>query len=186
MECYGKLSEVNDRYDLYRSAMTKRRHSVAPASPAQKNINKDTKLLQDIKLAEWRNFMSGFTALHWDAKQGNSEMMRKILLLSQQGRPGVDVNTKSYEGYTPLHIAAIHRPESVLSVLVRDYGANCNIPDNSGKKPYHYLHKDASPKVREMLGDPHAGNYKPSSHEQHFSDLPKRFSTLSKLFQSKH
>ncbi|KAK1784496.1 hypothetical protein P4O66_000361, partial [Electrophorus voltai] len=103
-------------------------------------------LLQDIKLAERRNFMSGFTALHCAAKQGNSEMMRKILLLSQQGRPGVHVNTKSYDGYTPLHIAAIHRPESVLSVLVRGYGANCNIRDNCGKKAYQYLHKDASPK----------------------------------------
>ncbi|KAK1794469.1 hypothetical protein P4O66_011338 [Electrophorus voltai] len=207
------LSEVKDGYDLYRSAMSKRRHSVAPASPALKRVNKDTKpgldakqsaifllgprehewlvkcaagqqdqiwqlLLQDIKLAERRNFMPGFTALHWAAKQGNREMMRKILLLSRQGGPGVDVNTKSYDGYTPLHIAAIHRPESVLSVLVRDYGANCNIRDNSGKKPYHYLHKDASPKVREMLGDPHAGDYKPSGHEQHFSDLPKWFSTL--------
>ncbi|KAK1784502.1 hypothetical protein P4O66_000356 [Electrophorus voltai] len=215
------LSEVNDGYDLYRSAMTKRWHCVAPASPALKRVIKNTKpgldakqsaifplgprehewlvkcaagqqdqiwqlLLQHIKLAERRNFMSGFTALHCAAKQGNSEMMHKILLLSWQGGPGVDVNTKSYEGYTPLHIAAIHRPESVLSVLVCGYGANCNIHDNSGKKPYHYLHKDASPKVREMLGDPHAGDYKPSSHEQHFSDPPKGFSTLSKLFQSKH
>ncbi|KAK1783901.1 hypothetical protein P4O66_004764, partial [Electrophorus voltai] len=162
------------------SARTKQRHSVAPASPALKRVNKDTKpgvdtkqsvifplgprehewlvkcaagqqdqicqlLLQDIKLAEKRNFISGFTVLHWAAKQGNSEMVRKILLLSQQGGPGVDVNIKSYDGYTPLHMAAIHSHESVLSVLVRDYGANCNIRDNSGKKPYHYLHKDASP-----------------------------------------
>ncbi|KAK1784064.1 hypothetical protein P4O66_004326, partial [Electrophorus voltai] len=165
----------------WRSARTKQRHSVAPASPALKRVNKDTKpgvdtkqsvifplgprehewlvkcaagqqdqicqlLLQDIKLAEKRNFISGFTVLHWAAKQGNSEIVRKILLLSQQGGPGVDVNIKSYDGYTPLHMAAIHSHESVLSVLVRDYGANCNIRDNSGKKPYQYLHKDASPK----------------------------------------
>uniref|UniRef100_A0AAY5EYH6 Uncharacterized protein n=1 Tax=Electrophorus electricus TaxID=8005 RepID=A0AAY5EYH6_ELEEL len=215
------LSEVTDGYDLYRSARTKQRHSVTPASPALKRVNKDTKpgvdtkqsaifplgprehewlvkcaagqqdqicqlLLQDIKLAEKRNFISGFTVLHWAAKQGNSEMVRKILLLSQQGGPGVDVNIKGYDGYTPLHMAAIHSHESVLSVLVRDYGANCNIRDNSGKKPYHYLNKDASPKVREMLGDPHAADYKPSGHEQHFSNPSKGLSTLSKLFQSKH
>ncbi|KAK1784483.1 hypothetical protein P4O66_000482, partial [Electrophorus voltai] len=123
---------------------------------------------------------------YWAAKQGNSEIVRKILLLSQQGGPGVDVNIKSYDGYTPLHMAAIHSHESVLSVLVRDYGANCNIRDNSGKKPYQYLHKDASPKVREMLGDPHAADYKPPGYEQHFSDPPKGLSTWSKLFQSKH
>uniref|UniRef100_A0AAY5EMT5 Uncharacterized protein n=1 Tax=Electrophorus electricus TaxID=8005 RepID=A0AAY5EMT5_ELEEL len=191
------LIEVNDGYDLYRPAMSKQRHSMAPDSPALKRINKDTKpalgakqsaffplgprehdwlvkcpagqqdqicqlLLQDIMLAERRNFMSGFTALHWAAKQGNSEMMRKILLLSLQGGPEVDVNTKSFDGYTPLHIAAIHCHKSVLSVLVCDYGANCNMRDNSGKKPYRYLHKEASPKVKEMLGDPHAGDYKPS------------------------
>ncbi|KAK1784304.1 hypothetical protein P4O66_003692 [Electrophorus voltai] len=201
------------------SARTKQRHSVAPASPALKRVNKDTKpgvdtkqsaifrlgprehewlvkcaagqqdqicqlLLQDIKLAEKRNFISGFTVLHWAAKQGNSEMVRKILLLSQQGGPGVDVNIKSYDGYTPLHMAAIHSHESVLSVLVRDYGANCNIRDNSGKKPYHYLHKDASPKVRELLGDPHAADYMPSGHEQHFSNPSKGLSTLSKLFHT--
>ncbi|KAK1784521.1 hypothetical protein P4O66_004754 [Electrophorus voltai] len=177
------LSEVTDGYDLYRSARTKQRYSMAPASPALKRVNKDTKpgvdakqsvifplgprehewlvkcaagqqdqicqlLLQDIKLAEKRNFISGFTVLHWAAKQGNTEMVRKIFLLSQQGGSGVDVNTKSYDGYTPLHLAAIHSHESVLSVLVRDYGANCNIRDNSGKKPYHYLHKDASPKEK--------------------------------------
>ncbi|KAK1784049.1 hypothetical protein P4O66_004349 [Electrophorus voltai] len=113
-------------------------------------------------------------------------MVRKIFLLSRQGGPGVDVNTKSYDGYTPLHIAAIHCHESVLSVLVCDHGANCNIRDNRGKKPYHYLHKDASTKVREMLGPLHAGDYKPSGHKQHFSDPPNGFSTLNKLFQSKH
>ncbi|KAK1784050.1 hypothetical protein P4O66_021743 [Electrophorus voltai] len=43
------LSEVNDGYDLYRSAMTKQRHSMAPASPALKNINKDTKPGLDAK-----------------------------------------------------------------------------------------------------------------------------------------
>ncbi|XP_076850217.1 ankyrin repeat domain-containing protein SOWAHA [Brachyhypopomus gauderio] len=147
-------------------------------------------LLKDIKLAENRNFMSGFTALHWAAKKGNSKMVCKILLISRQGGPGVDVNAKSYDGYTPLHIAALHSHESVLNVLVHDFGADCNIRDNSGKKPYHYLRKDMSPKVREMLRDPDivrwAGDYKRSDHEQDFSDLPKGFSTLSKLFQSKH
>ncbi|KAK1803156.1 hypothetical protein P4O66_021210, partial [Electrophorus voltai] len=173
------LSEATDGHDLYGLPRTKQRHSVAPASPALKRVNKDTKpaleakqsaifplgqkeheglvkcaagqwdyicqfLLQDIKLAEKRSFISGFNSLHWAAKQGNSKMVHKIFLLSRQGGPGVDVNAKSYDHYTPLHLASIHNHESVVSVLVRDYGANCNIRDNSGKKPYHYLHKDTS------------------------------------------
>ncbi|KAK1784132.1 hypothetical protein P4O66_021154, partial [Electrophorus voltai] len=43
------LSEVTDGYDLYRSARTKQRHSVAPASPALKRVNKDTKPGVDTK-----------------------------------------------------------------------------------------------------------------------------------------
>uniref|UniRef100_A0A8C2WIF7 Uncharacterized protein n=1 Tax=Cyclopterus lumpus TaxID=8103 RepID=A0A8C2WIF7_CYCLU len=68
-------------------------------------------LLRDNQLAEKRDFMSGFTALHWAAKCGNSEMLVKIIDLSRQGGVGVDINAKTHGGYTPLHIAALHDQE---------------------------------------------------------------------------
>lgn len=140
-------------------------------------------LLQDVHLAQKRNFLSGFTALHWAAKHGNSQMLCRVLDSSQK----VDVNIKSHDGYTPLHVAAIHGHESVLNVLVRDYGANCNIRDNSGKKAYQYLRKDLSAEVRELLGDP-AVSCQATEHarsdDQHFSDLSKNLSAFSKLFQA--
>ncbi|XP_017567022.1 ankyrin repeat domain-containing protein SOWAHB [Pygocentrus nattereri] len=144
-------------------------------------------LLQDAELAEKKNFISGFTVLHWAAKKGNSKVLRQILDVSRQGGLEVDVNAKSHDGYTPLHIAAIHSQESVLNLLVCIYRANCNIRDNSGKKPYHYLHRDVSPEMREMLGDPRVSHqvaeHGHSDDDKHFSDVPKGLSTFSKLFQ---
>uniref|UniRef100_A0A8C1B8Y1 Sosondowah ankyrin repeat domain family member Ab n=1 Tax=Cyprinus carpio carpio TaxID=630221 RepID=A0A8C1B8Y1_CYPCA len=136
-------------------------------------------LLQDPRLAEKPNFMSGFTILHWAAKSGNCEMVCKVIDVSRQRGAGVDVNAKSYDGYTALHIAAIHSRERVLSLLVCEYGANTNIRDNSGKKPYRYLSPDVSTEIRKMLGDPHSLQ----KDAQNLSDLPKGFNTLSKLFQ---
>uniref|UniRef100_A0A8C1SM08 Sosondowah ankyrin repeat domain family member Ab n=1 Tax=Cyprinus carpio TaxID=7962 RepID=A0A8C1SM08_CYPCA len=136
-------------------------------------------LLQDPRLAEKTNFMCGFTILHWAAKSGNCEMVCKVIDVSRQRGAGVDVNAKSYDGYTALHIAAIHSRERVLSLLVCEYGANTNIRDNSGKKPYRYLSPDVSTEIRKMLGDPHSLQ----KDAQNLSDLPKGFNTLSKLFQ---
>ncbi|KAK7141601.1 hypothetical protein R3I93_015677 [Phoxinus phoxinus] len=143
-------------------------------------------LLQDPQLAEKRNFMSGFTILHWAAKSGNGEMVCKVIDLSRQSGAGVDVNAKSYDGYTPLHIAAIHSRERVCSLLVCEYGASPDIRDNSGKKPYHYLSQDVPAEIRKMLGDPRcllgdARNY--LKDHQNLSDLHKGFNTLSKIFQ---
>lgn len=113
-------------------------------------------LLKDAQLAEKKDFMSGFTALHWAIKCGNAEMVCTIIDVSRKSDHGVDVNGKSNGGYTPLHIAAIHNQLSLIDLLVRKYGANGNIRDNCGKKPYHYLRKDVPGKLRELLGDPKA------------------------------
>ncbi|XP_036404811.1 ankyrin repeat domain-containing protein SOWAHA-like [Megalops cyprinoides] len=143
-------------------------------------------LLQDTQLAEKKDFMSGFTALHWAAKSGNSEMVCKIIEISKRAGTEIDINTKTFGGYTPLHIAAIHNHESVMALLARDYGANTNIRDNSGKKPHHYLLKGASPEVKELLGKPqvvHQETQFERKEDDHFTDLPRGFNTLSRLFQ---
>ncbi|XP_053319304.1 ankyrin repeat domain-containing protein SOWAHA [Spea bombifrons] len=113
-------------------------------------------LLNDGELAEKRDFISGFTALHWAAKSGNTEMVKILFDMSANGGTRLDVNVKSYGGYTPLHIAAIHNHKDAMIMLVRDYSAKVNIRDNSGRKPYQYLKKGASLKIRCLLNDPHA------------------------------
>uniref|UniRef100_A0A3B4GBS8 Sosondowah ankyrin repeat domain family member Aa n=1 Tax=Pundamilia nyererei TaxID=303518 RepID=A0A3B4GBS8_9CICH len=101
-------------------------------------------LLRDNQLAEKKDFTSGFTALHWAAKTGNSDMLVKIIEKARQGGVHVDINAKTHGGYTPLHIAALHDKQYIIGILVKEYEANISIRDNYGKKAYHYLHKDVS------------------------------------------
>ncbi|GCB75679.1 hypothetical protein scyTo_0018242 [Scyliorhinus torazame] len=115
-------------------------------------------MLRDSYLAEKKDFMSGFTAIHWAAKSGNSEIMCWIINTAELNGIKMDVNSKAYGGYTPLHIAAIHGKETIIAELVQTYGAKTTLRDYSGKRPYHYLNKDNSCKVRQLLGDPETFN----------------------------
>ncbi|CAN9501795.1 unnamed protein product [Ophioblennius macclurei] len=146
-------------------------------------------LLQDSQLAEKRDFMSGFTALHWAAKCGNSDMLVKIVDASRQGGADIDINVKTHGGYTPLHIAALHGQQYVIAMLVNEFGANVGVRDNCGKKAYHYLHKDASASVREILGEPKVAQQTqdralPEREELDlFPDFSKSLHSISRLFQ---
>ncbi|XP_026794549.3 ankyrin repeat domain-containing protein SOWAHA-like [Pangasianodon hypophthalmus] len=139
-------------------------------------------LLNDAQLAEKKDFISGFTALHWAAKCGNCDMLCKIIDLSRKTGKGVDVNTKSYAGYTPLHVAAIHGQEYAIGILVNEYGANYNLRDNSGKKPHHYLDKGASHSIRELLGGLKVVPAEPQKNPED-TDAHKHTHTISRLFQ---
>ncbi|XP_053158938.1 ankyrin repeat domain-containing protein SOWAHA [Hemicordylus capensis] len=111
-------------------------------------------LLRDKSLAGKRDFISGFTVLHWAAKSGNCDTVCKVIEVAEKGGVHVNVNTKSYGGYTPLHIAAIHGQEEVIAQLVKEYSAKVNLRDYSGKKPYQYLKEGSSFAVRHLLRDP--------------------------------
>uniref|UniRef100_A0A8C6LHA5 Sosondowah ankyrin repeat domain family member Ab n=1 Tax=Nothobranchius furzeri TaxID=105023 RepID=A0A8C6LHA5_NOTFU len=98
-------------------------------------------MLRDTRLVQRKDFMSGFTALHWAAKAGNRDMVLKLMEISNRKDTRVNVNSKSHGGYTPLHIAAMHGHDEVMVLLVQHYGANVNERDNNGKKAFHYLQK---------------------------------------------
>lgn len=149
-------------------------------------------LMKDSQLAEKKDFTSGFTALHWTAKCGNSEMLVKIIDLSKKGGVELNINTKTFGGYTPLHIAALHDQEYIMAMLVGEYGADPTIRDNCGRRAYHYLHKGVSHTIRDMLGQPKVPKVQDTQvkmvqHEKEeldgFPDRPKGLQSISKLFQ---
>ncbi|KAF1526884.1 Ankyrin repeat domain-containing protein SOWAHA, partial [Eudyptes sclateri] len=111
-------------------------------------------LLGDASLAARRDFISGFTALHWAAKSGNCDMVTNIIRAAEKGGARVNVDARSHGGYTALHLAAIHGQEKIITMLVYSYHAKTDLRDYSGKKPHQYLREGASSAVRRLLGDP--------------------------------
>lgn len=55
-----------------------------------------------------RDFVTGFTCLHWAAKQGKAELLSQLLAFAKENSIPVNVNVRSSAGYTPLHLAAMH------------------------------------------------------------------------------
>lgn len=137
-------------------------------------------LLQDTRLAQRKDFMSGFTALHWAAKDGSCEMIHKVMDVSSKRGIYVNVNSKAHGGYTPLHIAAMHGRVEVMVALVHGYGASVNERDNDGKKALHYLGKGASAEVWALLGGRQQSGVKMEGEE--CKEHPRGFNTISKLF----
>ncbi|XP_031207844.1 ankyrin repeat domain-containing protein SOWAHA [Mastomys coucha] len=111
-------------------------------------------LLRDRGLAAKRDFMSGFTALHWAAKSGDREMALQLVEVARRGGAPVDVNARSHGGYTPLHLAALHSHEDAAVLLVVRLGAQVHVRDHSGRRAYQYLRPGSSYALRRLLGDP--------------------------------
>jgi len=121
-------------------------------------------LLTNPLLAGRRDFLSGYTALHWAAKNGMEDVVK--LLFGSKEPPNVDA--LSHGGYTPLHIATIHGRDGVVRLLVEVYGANPNIRDYSGRKPKHYFaHSAVSARVQQLLQPPPPGSAQRSGPNKH-------------------
>jgi ankyrin repeat protein len=59
-------------------------------------------LRDDPRLSKAKDFTTGYTALHWAAKQGNLDLVKLLA-----GNYQVNVNVRSFGGYTPLHLGKI-------------------------------------------------------------------------------
>ncbi|MBN3297490.1 SWAHC protein, partial [Amia calva] len=109
-------------------------------------------LSEDPTLLTKRDFVTGFTAIHWLAKHGKDETLIKIMRYAEsQGFP-VNVNLKASGGLTPLHVAAMHGQNMVVKILVGAFSASVEAMDYSGRRAWQYLRADATVEMKELLG----------------------------------
>jgi len=97
-------------------------------------------------LATKKDFVMGYTALHWAAKLGRPDIVKFIT------SAGADVTSKSHGGYTPLHLAAMTGKDQVIIMLIELYGASIHARDNGGKKPKDVVKETVAPDVQRKLG----------------------------------
>ncbi|XP_060687919.1 uncharacterized protein LOC132820005 [Hemiscyllium ocellatum] len=109
---------------------------------------------KDPNFAMKRDFISGYTVLHWIAKHGNHRALSHFISAATKKKIKLNVNIKSTCGYTPLHIAVIHEQLKIIQYLVKKYQANINLRDHSGKKPWQYLSSESPKNMYQMLGAP--------------------------------
>ncbi|XP_033471516.2 ankyrin repeat domain-containing protein SOWAHC-like [Epinephelus lanceolatus] len=99
-----------------------------------------------------KDFVTGFTCLHWAAKQDKPELIALIIDFAKQHNVPISVDVRSNTGYTPLHIAAMHNHMEVVKLLVGAYNADVEIRDYSGRKACQYLTDNVSVDIRDIIG----------------------------------
>ncbi|XP_009556247.2 ankyrin repeat domain-containing protein SOWAHC [Cuculus canorus] len=99
-----------------------------------------------------RDFITGFTVLHWAAKHGRQELLATLVNFAQRHRLPVDINARTSGGHTALHIAAMHGHAEVVKLLVGAFDADVDIRDYSGRKAAQYLHQGTSGDMRSLVG----------------------------------
>ncbi|XP_072519858.1 ankyrin repeat domain-containing protein SOWAHC [Salminus brasiliensis] len=109
-------------------------------------------LTEDPSLLTRKDFVSGYTALHWLAKNGKHETLIRLLRRAEKEGSPVNVNLKGSGGQTALHVAAMHNQYMVVKILVGAFGANIDAMDYSGKRAWQYLRDSAPPEMKELLG----------------------------------
>ncbi|XP_077593521.1 uncharacterized protein sowahb [Stigmatopora nigra] len=112
---------------------------------------------EDATLLHRRDFISGFTVLHWIAKHGDHRVLNTLWYGVEKAGLALDVNAKASCGQTPLHIAAVHGHKNMMRLLVNKFNANVELRDTAGKKPWQYLNPSESREVFRLLGAPARG-----------------------------
>nr|XP_056711766.1 ankyrin repeat domain-containing protein SOWAHB [Euleptes europaea] len=130
--------------------------------------------LEDPLLATHKDFISGFTVLHWLAKHGNTQVLLDLVTGAQRAGVALDINVRSGCGYTPLHLAAIHGHQPVIRLLVQKLRCQVQVRDGSGKRPWQYLSSSTSGEIWQLLGAPKGKTIFPARPIARNASLPRR------------
>ncbi|XP_059202668.1 ankyrin repeat domain-containing protein SOWAHD [Centropristis striata] len=107
---------------------------------------------EDPYLLTRKDFISGYSVLHWLAKRGQDETLLKLLRHAEGAGIPVNVNVRGSGGLTPLHLASMHGQYMVVKLLVGAFSANVDAMDYNGKRAWQYLRGDAPLEMKELLG----------------------------------
>ncbi|XP_034739522.1 ankyrin repeat domain-containing protein SOWAHD [Etheostoma cragini] len=107
---------------------------------------------EDPYLLTRKDFISGYSVLHWLAKRGQDETLLKLLRYAESAGIPVNVDVRGSGGLTPLHVASMHRQYMVIKLLVGAFSANVDAMDYNGKRAWQYLKGDAPLEMKELLG----------------------------------
>ncbi|XP_013859440.1 ankyrin repeat domain-containing protein SOWAHC [Austrofundulus limnaeus] len=99
-----------------------------------------------------KDFISGYSVLHWLSKRGQDETLLKLLRFAESAGLPVNVNLRGSGGLTPLHVASMHGQFPVVKLLVGAFGADVDVMDYSGRRAWQYLKEDAPVAMKELLG----------------------------------
>ncbi|CAL8356100.1 unnamed protein product [Merluccius merluccius] len=109
-------------------------------------------IADDPCLVNRKDFVSGYSVLHWLAKRGNGETLVRLLRHAETAGIPADVNARGSGGLTPLHVASMHGQYMVIQHLVGAFGADVDVMDYGGRRAWQYLKGDAPPAIQELLG----------------------------------
>ena len=126
----GGCIDVADFGDILRSGWGK--------DPPEGTIDK---ILEEGDFKE----IPGVTVLHIASKENNEPEIIDLLVKS-----GANVNAQDAEGFTPLHMAAIHGNLKIVKKLV-DLEANVNIVTTDGKNAAELAHLNEELEIEEYL-----------------------------------
>ncbi|XP_056149633.1 ankyrin repeat domain-containing protein SOWAHD [Lampris incognitus] len=129
---------------------------------------------EDPHLLTRKDFVSGFSVLHWLAKKGQGETLIKLLKYAETKGIAMNVDLRGSGGLTPLHVATMHGQNMVIKVLVGAFGANTDAMDYNGKRAWQYLKGDAPPEMKELLGawDENSGGCQQNVNNNSATHLP--------------
>ncbi|KAM9326505.1 ankyrin repeat domain-containing protein SOWAHD [Gastrophryne carolinensis] len=111
-------------------------------------------LEEDPSLLYKRDFVTGYSVIHWAAKHGHHEDLIQLMDFSRTTGFLIDINARASGGLTALHIAALQGHGMVIKVLVGAYSADVHMRDYNGRKAWQYLQPGADSKLLVLLGAP--------------------------------